>query len=104
MLENLPWDRFIKLYDSPDTFFFIDPPYIGHDEYRHNLNFDDFGRLADCLARIKGKFLMTHTDSPDIRGLFRGMRFENIEIKYSTHQLTPGQKPQIGREVLISNY
>lgn len=29
---------------------------------------------------------------------------ENIEISYSTHQLTPGQKHVVGREVLITNY
>ena len=104
MLENLPWDRFIKLYDTPETFFFVDPPYLGHTEYRHNLKCDDFGLLADCLTSIKGKFLMTHTDSPDIRGLFSGMRFEEVELPYTAQQMTQGQKRRIGHEVLISNY
>jgi len=104
MLENLPWDRFIKLYDRPETFFFIDPPYLGHNEYRHNLKYDDFGRLADCLARIKGKFLMTHTDSRDIRGLFRGQRFEEVQIQYTAQQMITPHKPITGHEVLISNY
>jgi len=104
MLENLPWDRFIKLYDTPETFFFVDPPYIGHTEYRHNFKPADFEALAATLKALKGCSLMTHADTPEIRALFDGLKFENIEISYSTHQMTPGQKPQIGHEVLITNY
>ena len=47
---------------------------------------------------------MTHADSPEIRVLFSGLKLENIEISYSTHQLTPGHERVIGREILITNY
>ena len=103
-LENLPWDRFIKLYDSKDTFFFVDPPYIGHNEYRHNFKLADFQTLAAALNSIKGQFLMTHTDSPEIRSLFKGLKFEAIEVSYSANKLTQGDKRIVGKEVLISNY
>lgn len=104
MLENLPWDRFLKLYDSPETFFFIDPPYIGHNEYRHNFKKDDFEALAAALKTMKGRFLMTHTDSPEIRVLFAGLDVETIEVSYSVNKLSQGQKRLVGREVLICNY
>jgi len=104
MLENLSWERFIKLYDTQDTFFFVDPPYLGHDEYRHNLTKSDFEALAASLKALKGRFLMTHTDSQKIRSLFDGLNIEAIEISYSTNKLTAGHKCLIGKEVLISNY
>ena len=27
-LENLPWDTLVERYDTPETFFFFDPPYF----------------------------------------------------------------------------
>jgi DNA adenine methylase len=104
MLENLAWERFLKLYDTPDTFFFVDPPYIGHNEYRHNLTPAGFEALAAALKNLKGRFLMTHTDRPEIRRLFAGLTVEAVEVAYSAHQLTKGHARQVGREVLISNY
>ena len=104
MLENLHWERFIKLYDSTETFFFIDPPYIGHTEYRHNFKQADFESLAAALKSLKGHFLMTHTDSPAIRALFKGFNFEEIEIAYTTSHISQNKKHKVGKEVLISNY
>ena len=104
MLENLPWERFIKLYDTPETFFFIDPPYLGHHEYRHNMKKDEFEILANTLLQIKGKFLLTHTDCPEIRALFAGLTIEEIEQPYTAHQMATGKQMRIGHEVLIRNF
>ncbi|UQZ89526.1 adenine methyltransferase [Deltaproteobacteria bacterium Smac51] len=101
MLENLPWDRFIKLYDSADTFFFIDPPYIGHNEYRHNFIADDFNQLADVLNNLKGKFLMTHSDTPQIRSLFKDCNMEPVQVGYCASH---GKGKATGQELLIRNY
>lgn len=103
MLEALPWDRFIALYDSPDTFFFVDPPYWGHNEYRHNFKADDFIRLAAVLITLKGRFLMTHTDSPKIRNLFAGLKVEPVTALYSASRQSGGPGTA-GREVFITNY
>jgi DNA adenine methylase len=104
VLENLPWERFINLYDSPETFFFIDPPYIGHNEYRHSLKREDFSFLAKVLGGIEGKLLLTHTDTDEIKTIFKGFNFEPIEVGYSAGNLSGGQKRMPGKEVFISNY
>jgi DNA adenine methylase len=31
VVENLDWERCLRLYDAPDTFYFIDPPYLNSD-------------------------------------------------------------------------
>ena len=59
-IENYDACRVIELYDTPDAFHYIDPPYIdsnqGHYEgYSH----EDFIRLLQCLSKIKGKFLLS---------------------------------------------
>lgn len=50
----------IKLKDHPDTFFFVDPPYVSSDcgSYKGYTE-SDFINLLNALQNIKGKFLLT---------------------------------------------
>jgi len=51
---------FIRLKDSPRTFFYVDPPYVSS-ECGHYKGYTsaDFQRLLDKLAGIQGKFLLS---------------------------------------------
>lgn len=49
-----------RFSDLEDACWFIDPPYVGHeDEYRHSV---DFGALALALAGVKGKVILSGTE------------------------------------------
>ncbi len=54
-IENLPFAECIQRYDSEDTLFFIDPPYLGAGSYYGKENFtqDDHYRLSELLHNIK---------------------------------------------------
>ena len=47
--------------DSPESFFYVDPPYIGC-EQKHYKGYKrkDFQQLLDVLKEIKGKFILSH--------------------------------------------
>lgn len=47
-MENLDFETFIKKYDSPETLFYLDPPYYGcENDYGKNLfSRDDFKRKS----------------------------------------------------------
>lgn len=52
----------IKRYDTPDTFFYIDPPYISSYKVRQHFkgyHWKDFYDLLCALTEIKGKFLLS---------------------------------------------
>jgi len=51
MVENLGFADCIKRYDREHTFFYLDPPYFGVEDYYGDGLFsrDDFGRLATIL-------------------------------------------------------
>lgn len=51
----------IQRYDTPETFHFIDPPYVGFNMGHYNSMFskEDMQRLLELLIRIKGKFMLT---------------------------------------------
>lgn len=57
----------IALKDSPDTFFYIDPPYVSS-ECGHYKGYTsaDFQRLLDTLGGIKGKFLLSSYPEPEL--------------------------------------
>lgn len=64
IIENMDALDCIKKYDSPDTFFFLDPPYIGKERYytEHSINWEE---LCDLLRQIKGKFLLVTSTQVD---------------------------------------
>jgi DNA adenine methylase len=87
-------------YDRPGTFFYLDPPYYDIRLYNFNLEHGDFERMADLLRRIKGKFLLSLNDHPEVRKIFAGFTIETVKIAYSLHHKA-GKRYQ---ELLISNY
>lgn len=74
IIERLPFDRFIERYDSPETLFFLDPPYWDNeDDYGKGMFAKaDFEVLRDRLATSKGRFILTINDRPETRALFAG--------------------------------
>jgi DNA adenine methylase len=100
-IENMPYEKVIRKYDRASTFFYIDPPYYGvKGLYRFDFNHAQFEELAECLKHIKGKFLMSVNDRPELRSIFKDFHFATISVAYSLQK-------HAGRrygELLIDNY
>ena len=96
-IENLSWEKFIPRYDRTDTFFYCDPPYYKAPEYKHNLELDDFTELAEVLGGIKGKFVLSINDHPEIRRIFKGFRKQSVSLLYSV-----SGKPTKANELIIT--
>ena len=99
-VEHLPYERVLKLYDRPATFFYLDPPYYDIHLYHHIMEHKDFETMAASLQALKGKFLLSINDHKEVRRLFSSFRIETVPIAYSLHGIT-GRRHQ---ELLISNY
>jgi DNA adenine methylase len=102
VVECLGYDRFIEKYDRKSTLFYLDPPYYNHEEDYGKDVFSkaDFERLAMLLAGIKGKFIMSLNDTPEVREIFKGFYIDSVETKYT---VGVGKAKNVG-EVLIYNY
>lgn len=85
VIECLPYADFIARYDSPDTMFYLDPPYWGCEDDYGKAMFEraDYERLAEQLARIKGRFLMSINDVPEVREVFDRFELTEVETSYS---------------------
>ena len=101
-VECLEWDEFIRRYDRPFTLFYIDPPYWGHEsDYGKGLfSRDDFARMAEILRELKGRFILSLNDRPEVRETFEGFAFEEVTTSYSAN--AKSAKRRVG-EVLISS-
>ncbi|MDD4495256.1 MAG: DNA adenine methylase, partial [Eubacteriales bacterium] len=103
VVENQDFETLIRHYDRPDTFFYLDPPYLNtEDMYDVDFGWDDHVRLRDVLASIKGRFLLSYNDSAEIRELYA--RFNLFDYKRS-HSMV--QRYDAGKEfpeLLIANY
>lgn len=99
-LECAPYDEVIHRFDRPTTLFYLDPPYFGRKLYRHNLGEADFAKLAGQLRKIRGKFVLSLNDVPEVRKLFGDFHIQGVELHY-TSQKEAGKRY---KEVLITNF
>jgi len=84
-IECLPYDVFIGRYDRRSTLFFLDPPYWGNeDDYGEGMfGRADFERLRTILGGLKGSFIMTLNDLPQVRALFADFDLKPVSLNYS---------------------
>ncbi|MBL4598904.1 MAG: DNA adenine methylase [Rhizobiaceae bacterium] len=85
VIECPPYAKFITRYDKPGTLFYLDPPYWGcENDYGKNIfSRDDFEALATQRKAIKGQFILSINDVPEIRELFDWAKIEAVELNYS---------------------
>jgi len=102
IIENLDWFDFISRYDRENTLFYLDPPYFGNEnDYGKDLfNRDQFITMAECLTQIKGRFILSINDKPQIRELFGSFHITEAKLAYS---VGCGNNMS-AKELIISNH
>ena len=99
-IENLPYQEVVKRYDRDGSLFYLDPPYFARSLYRYNFNENDFRELAQVLGAIKGKFVLSINDVPQVREIFQGFQLREIELHYTAQREAGKRFP----ELLITNF
>lgn len=101
-LHSWDWKQVIKEYDSPETFFYLDPPYPLH--WPRNgggvgSKFFKEEELMPTLEKIKGKFLLSY--ELEKNALFKGFRRYRIKTLWSGARQLGSRKKF---ELLVSNF
>lgn len=106
VIENKDFEKLIRQYDRPVSFFYCDPPYYATEDYYKDVGFtkDDHLRLRDTLLGCSGKFLISYNDCPEIREIWDepGIYIEEISRINNLAQRYEGGCKYA--ELLISNY
>jgi DNA adenine methylase len=104
-IENRSAIDIIKLYDSEDTLFYCDPPYIhstrgDNKAYGYEMTDQQHVELAEVLNHVEGKVAVSNYDCPLMDKLYPAPKWRKIYARLkqinSTHDLR--------QEVLWLNY
>ena len=98
-IYNRDYKDVISHFDTPETFFYLDPPYEGSNDYGSGRIHPE--EVFEIVKKIRGKFLLSYNDSPNIRRIFKGFHIRNLPVVYSYNDT--GERP-VKNELLISNY
>ncbi|KKC27414.1 DNA adenine methylase [Sphingomonas sp. SRS2] len=101
IIERLRWQTFLERYDRPGTLFYLDPPYYGSEDDYGKEMFDraEFAEMAEQLASLRGRFILSINDHPEIRRIFAAFVFQEVETTYSV--ALKGDRPK-ARELIIT--
>lgn len=121
-VENLDFQMVVEKYDSPTTYFYMDPPYYMTENYYSNHIFsrESHERLANCLKSMRGRFSLSYYDFPQLsewfpqytEGVGKGgqlsmfeplYRWERQAFKKAAAAKKDGTQNE-GIELLIMNY
>lgn len=83
VVEQSDWKTLIRRYDKPDTAFYFDPPYWQTTGYGQDFGFDEYQALAESLASMSGKAVLSINDHPDMRRVFAQFRRQRIAHTYT---------------------
>lgn len=98
--------KVIQSYDTPDTFFYCDPPYIDSDcGHYKGYTAEDYARLLKCLSEVKGKFILSSYPDPILDSFVRRFGWTQQEKKYKVSvNNRAGVEPKTKTEVITLNF
>lgn len=103
-IENMDFGKLIQEYDYEHALFYLDPPYVGTENYyktKEKFGVKEHKKLADILKNIKGKFMLSYNDCELIRELYKECNIlQTKEVRYSLNAL----RNKRVREILVMNY
>lgn len=101
MIDNRDFREIIRVYDSPNTLFYVDPPYIGRERYyAGNFTEKDHRDLAYMLNHIQGKAVVSYYDDPLLLELYPNWRRETYQ---AARQVVNG-KNNTAQELILLNF
>ncbi|MGS1014127.1 DNA adenine methylase [Rhodanobacter sp. UC4450_H17] len=82
-IEHLPWQDCIRRYDRPDTLFYLDPPYWQTEGYANAFPWTEYEQLAEVMANLLGRAILSINDHPDIRRAFARFKQRKLTATYT---------------------
>lgn len=101
-IENLDYTKLFKIYDSKDTFWYVDPPYLNTNKsgYAGDIDLNEF---VDYFKSLKGKVAISHNDCEEMRASFGDWNIHNLGKRQNSICNNSGGN-NFSVELLITNY
>lgn len=101
-IERLDWASCLARYDRPHTLFYLDPPYWGTEGYGVGFGLDQYDLMAEMVAKLKGKAVISVNDIPEMRLAFKGLAMRKLSTRYTVGGSACARK--LSGELLICNF
>ncbi|HHY72260.1 MAG TPA: DNA adenine methylase [Bacillus bacterium] len=106
MIDNRDFREIVRVYDSPTTLFYVDPPYIDR-EKRYKLTEEDKKNplqlhydLAELLHKVQGNVILSYYEHPLLNQLYSSWNKETFK---AVRQVVNGHNNS-SEEMLLMNY
>jgi len=99
VLEQLHWRELVEKYDSEETVFYFDPPYVGVEGY-YPVSEIDHAEFVGVLGELEGKWLCSYQELPEGMDQFRVLGRDERNFMNSG---TSGSANET-REHLVANF
>ncbi len=83
-VENLPYERILEIYDSEETCFYLDPPYLypSRDRlYEHTMDEEDHRRMLERVLNLKGHVIISGYFSDLYSEYLKGWRLYTFDAR-----------------------
>lgn len=99
-VENLDFEEVIRKYDSPNTFFYCDPPYYNLEHY-YKQEFNDHKRLANVLNTVRGRVAVSYYEFDELNQWYPNWKRHSYTL-YKPSSFYGNRKS--GTELVLTNY
>jgi DNA adenine methylase len=97
--------KIIRSRDTPETFFYLDPPYPDTDQGHYDgFSVDDFCGLLAACSKLEGKFLLSSFRHPSLEEYTEKYRWHQIELRVGKPMTAQTGHVLDKIEVLTANY
>ena len=103
LIENSDALEVIQIYDSPQTAFYVDPPYILQGDYYYSLKTFDHYKLHDALNKVRGKVMLSYYPHSGLDNLYLGWHKISLAASKSSALVRGTSKPP-ATELILCNY
>ncbi len=95
----------IKKYDSKDTVFFLNPPYVGYNVKVGEKKFDE-KQFIGILKSLKGKFLLTYGIRGELPGMLKkaGFKIKRIRTPRTMRHMRGAHQSMFLTQIIVANY
>ena len=108
VILNTSYEHVIQKYDSPRTFFYLDPPYntksANTDYMTDSITPLD---IYNSVKNVKGFMMISYNNDAEMKRLFKDWNIRYINTKYTNNFILKNKKDKshkIVKELVITNY
>ena len=103
-IDHLDFRFCIDNWDTPETLFFLDPPYYNGDSGFYQFSSKDHEDLHAMLCKTRGKWILMYDEGEYVLKLYESFHILRISSSLSSQKVESGKKRVSLRQLVITNF